>query len=70
MTTDDDTGSVHADDRLRYVALSAGVDVRMTGEDDDETTDAEAMKFDAGGSATVTLDPEHLAQVELHPFDQ
>ena len=56
---DDDTGiGAKLTTDFGSVALSAGADVRMTGEDDDETTDAnEAMMFDAGGSATVTLTP-------------
>ena len=56
---DDDTGiGAKLTTDFGSVALSAGVDVLMTGEDDDETTDAnEAMMFDAGGSATVTLTP-------------
>ena len=56
---DDDTGiGAKLTTDFGSVALSAGADVRMTGEDDDETTvENEAMKFDAGGSATVTLTP-------------
>jgi hypothetical protein len=56
---DDDTGiGAKLTTDFGSVALSAGADVRMTGEDDDETTDTnEAMSFDAGGTATVTLTP-------------
>ena len=56
---DDDTGiGAKLTTDFGSVALSAGSDVRMTGEDDDETTDTnEAMSIDAGGTATVTLTP-------------
>ena len=38
------------------VALSAGTDIHMTGDSDDPTTEMnEAMDWDAGGSAAVTL---------------
>ena len=38
------------------VSLSAGADVHMTGEDDlEDTNENEAMKFDIGGNAAVTL---------------
>ncbi len=55
--TDDDTGvGVMLTTDFGRVSLSAGADVQMTGEDDvAETNVNEAMLFDAGGSATVTL---------------
>ena len=58
--SDDDTGvGVMLTTDFGTVSLSAGADVVITGiEDDDTTTETnEAMNWDAGGSATVTLTP-------------
>ena len=56
---DDDTGiGVKLTTDFGSVSLSAGADVVMTGEDDlADTVDNEAMEWEAGGSATVTLTP-------------
>ena len=57
--TDDDTAvGVKLTTDFGTVALSAGADVVITGvEEDDDIPGNEAMKWDAGGSATVTLTP-------------
>jgi hypothetical protein len=54
---DDDTGiGVKLTTDFGDVSLSAGADVLMTGENDIEGTDKnEAMEWEAGGNATVTL---------------
>ena len=57
--TDDDTGvGVKLSTDFGAVDLSAGADVVISGvEDDDTTSENEAMAWDAGGNVTVTLTP-------------
>ena len=56
---DDDTGiSAKLETDFGDVTLSAGVDILMTGEDDDpDSPDNESMDWEGGGNATVTLTP-------------
>ena len=60
---DDDTGiGVKLTTVFGDISLSAGADIRMTGEEDVETTSEknEAMLWEAGGTASVTL-TEHTS---------
>ena len=60
---DDDTGiGVKLTTVFGDISLSAGADILMTGEEDDETTSEknEAMLWEAGGTASVTL-TEHTS---------